>query len=354
MSKKRNGFTLVELLVVIAIIGVLVGLLLPAVQAAREAARRMSCSNNMKQVALSLHNFESAFKFFPPARVDARVGFPVTEFNINPTSTTVDSTGAVSHGPGVFILPYIEQQSLYQNYDLNSSFRSARNAPMIATIIPTFICPSTPTVVLDTGNNIGSTAAPLYLSAPSDYAIANGMNGRLGLAPYNLMPPIPGYDPTVPATDVTQYIGAILPMSTISSFTTGMAPPFYNQRPKSKLARITDGTSNTLAWVEDAGRPIRYRTNLQPLTGTRASNAGWADPDLEFWVDGYTTDGVTALGPCAMNCNNSNELFSFHGTGCHVTFCDGSARFISGTTPVSVIAAWISCQMSEIQPNTDQ
>ena len=68
MRKRKNGFTLVELMVVIAIIGVLVGLLVPAVQSAREAARRMSCSNNMKQLGLALHNYESAFGFFPPSR----------------------------------------------------------------------------------------------------------------------------------------------------------------------------------------------------------------------------------------------------------------------------------------------
>lgn len=346
---RKRGFTLVELLVVIAIIGILVGLLLPAVQAAREAARRMSCSSNLRQVSLSLHNFESAFKFFPPARVDALIGFPVTELGINPTS----ATGPITHGPGIFLLPYLEQQPLYQQYDLQSSWNSVRNAQVIATFVPTFLCPSTPNPIRDTGNAPSSTAAQRWLAAPSDYSIANGVNGRLGLPPYNLMPPIPNYDPTNPSTDANQYIGAILPMSTISSFTTGMNPPFYNKRPRSKLANIIDGTSNTFGWVEDAGRPVLYRVQ-KAFPNLRASGAGWADPDSEFWVDGFTTDGVTALGPCSMNCNSSNELYSFHGSGCHVSMCDGSVRFLSANTPVSVIAAWVSCQMGEVNPDTEQ
>lgn len=349
MSKRNSsGFTLVELLVVIAIIGILVGLLLPAVQAAREAARRMSCSNNLKQVALALQNFESAHKFFPPARVDAMVGYPVPEMNIFPDSTT----GNITHGPGIFLLPYIEQQQIYSQYNMKASWNSPVNAAAIANYIPNLLCPSNPQRMLDTGNAPSSTAAPRWQAAPSDYAIANGVNGKLGLAPYNLMRPIPGYDPTNPSTDATQYTGAILPMSTISSFTTGMNPPFYNKRPKSRLANILDGTSNTFAWVEDAGRPMLYR-RLTAVPTSRASGAGWADPDAEFWVDGFTDDGLTALGPCAMNCNSSNELYSFHGSGCHASMCDGSVRFMSANTPVSVVAAWISSQLSEIVPNED-
>jgi prepilin-type N-terminal cleavage/methylation domain-containing protein len=220
----RRGFTLVELLVVIAIIGILVGLLLPAVQAAREAARRMQCSNNLKQIGLSLHNFESAFRYFPPARVDAAPGFPVTEFGV-----PAPATGSIQHGPGIFLLPYMEQTAVYSLYDFTLTWSHATNARAIAAQIPSFVCPSTPeSARFDTGNAPGSTAANRWLAAVSDYSIANGMNGQLGLPPLNRMPPIPGFVMGTPSTDHTQYIGAILPMSTISSFTTGMSPPFYN------------------------------------------------------------------------------------------------------------------------------
>ena len=95
MFRKKSGFTLVELLVVIAIIGILVGLLLPAVQAAREAARRMSCQNNVKQIGLAIHNFESAYRYLPPARIDAAPGFPVVEFGVPapPTGTRHEPCG---------------------------------------------------------------------------------------------------------------------------------------------------------------------------------------------------------------------------------------------------------------------
>ncbi|WP_197169412.1 DUF1559 family PulG-like putative transporter [Novipirellula galeiformis] len=143
-QRNRAGFTLVELLVVIAIIGVLVGLLLPAVQAAREAARRMQCSNNLKQLGLAAHNFESAFRYFPPTQ-HTKV---FTETN----GTKVTKT---SEAPfQVYMMPYFEQGSKYDLFNLDYNTNSdtpihtsipaltGANAAARAMDVPTFLCPS--------------------------------------------------------------------------------------------------------------------------------------------------------------------------------------------------------------------
>lgn len=146
MKSRVHGFTLVELLVVIAIIGILVGLLLPAVQAAREAARRMQCSNNLKQFGLAAHNFESAFKYFPPSQH---------------TKVFTETSGArvtrTSEAPlQVLMLPYFEQANRYNLFDLDYNTNSdaaihtsvpaktGANAKARAADVPTFLCPSDP------------------------------------------------------------------------------------------------------------------------------------------------------------------------------------------------------------------
>lgn len=140
ISNSRRGFTLVELLVVIAIIGVMVGLLLPAVQAAREAARRMQCSNNMKQIGLALHNYVGTFSKLPPGST----GLP------NAAGTNFNGHGWVWHAS---ILPFIEQSTLYdaiQGPDGMGNELGDQNSgkPLIVrqTTVPTFWCPSQPDV----------------------------------------------------------------------------------------------------------------------------------------------------------------------------------------------------------------
>ena len=134
---RRRAFTLIELLVVIAIIAILIALLVPAVQKVREAAARIQCVNNLKQLGLAMHSHHDAFK-----------GFPYSPYN--PTLTSPKVTNPPwkgKHGWTVQILPFIEQQNVYKNYDFNLNWNEGTNegpkGPIAATI-PNFICPSAP------------------------------------------------------------------------------------------------------------------------------------------------------------------------------------------------------------------
>lgn len=128
--RERIGFTLVELLVVIAIIGILVGLLLPAVQAAREAARRMQCSNNMRQLGLAVHNYESAYRRLPSGWVDWR------------------QSGEPGWGWGAALLPFMEGDNLHRQIDFGVAIEEDIHQSVRETFLSTFACPS------DTGDNL--------------------------------------------------------------------------------------------------------------------------------------------------------------------------------------------------------
>lgn len=311
----RSAFTLIELLVVIAIIAVLIGLLLPAVQKVREAASRMSCSNNMKQLGLAFHNYENTFSAFPPMYTDT--GYPQ----------------APNHYCLTFILPYIEQDNLYKQIDLKTSGYAVQNFLPFTQPIKTFMCPSAPLQPTITYNVPSGKYQTLpagvtqILMGRTDYAIASGAGG----------------------TWVTQSIGT-------QAIATGPGILEYNKT--IKMSAVSDGLSNTMLVAEDAGRPFRYGFGGAKRGADRDGNGaagGWGDPDSWFGVNGADGNlGTQGSGPVAVNGSSDNEIYAFHPGGAHVLMGDGSVRLLKSTITLAHLAALLSRQGGEILPDAVQ
>src|SRR5262245_38280954 len=161
---RRTGFTLIELLVVIAIIAVLIALLLPAVQSAREAARRIQCTNNLKQMGLGLHNYESVASAFPPSNV--LLGNPGT-------NTVLWRNGFSVHAR---ILPLMEQGVMFDAINFTYDHRSAQNSTVVGSAISVFTCPSDLNAAAKTTFPFGTAAVPSYGVNSGDWFVWNGFN----------------------------------------------------------------------------------------------------------------------------------------------------------------------------------
>ena len=284
----RRGFTLIELLVVIAIIAILIGLLLPAVQKIREAANRMKCSNNLKQLGLGLQNYQATNGYFPPGAVTNSTALGPTQVRLKLGITTPSL-----HSWSVFILPYVEQDNLFRLYNINAHWYAPANQQVRETPLALMACPTTPG-----GKNrmvertIGGSTVR---AAAGDYAPNNAYGSALE-----------GLGLVDPALDRT----GVLRVNVVYS-----------------IPEIADGTSNTSVLAECAGRPDRHRAGRLYEAGTQR-DGGWADRDNEYITHGYTADGSASGGPCHTNCTNNNEVYSFHVGGANHVFADGSVHFI--------------------------
>lgn len=298
---RRAGFTIGESLVVVAIIGVLVGLLLPAILGARESMRRGQCSHNLKQVGLALLQFENVHRFWPPGGVD---GTTLTEAH-----RTLRIPAGVEHGWLPFLLPFAGEASLADRYRWDRDWRDSANGAVRETFVPSWQCPSAPQPSrLDQASSGGFAR---WRAAATDYGAVNLVDTSLfGLG---LIDDATRRNPT----------GMLRPNVVLGS------------------AAMVDGASNQLVVAEDAGRPGHYVTGNVRRAG-RISGGGWADRDNDFTVHGASFDGLSDPGPCALNCTNANEIYSFHAEGALTLFGDGSVRFLSEQVEIRVVAAAIS------------
>ena len=302
----RSAFTLIELLVVIAIIAILIGLLLPAVQKVREAAARMACSNNLKQIGLGFHNYESANNAFPPMYT---------------SGTYIE---APNHYCLTFILPYIEQGNLGNSINMKLSGYSVQNFPAFTQPIKIFQCPSAPLQPLITYNvpSFKYTVLPPGVTqirmARTDYAVASGASGFW----------------------VAQSIGT----QAISG-----GPGILEFNRQTKIADVTDGLSNTMMIAEQAGRPFRYgRGKRGADRDGNGSGGGWGDPDSWFGVNGADGSGTQGSGPIAVNGSSDNEIYGFHPAGAHILLGDGSVRLLKESVTLAMVSALLSRQGGEI------
>lgn len=356
--RQRRGFTLIELLVVIAIIAILVALLLPAVQQARESARRTQCKNNLKQIGLAVHNFESTYSRLPHSGQCDSTGSASTTYMTQSTPT--------------LLLPYIEQQNVYQLMDhqlkyadmatagyntaalnpnaIGAAYNDANYPNTVAAAksqIPSFVCPSTP---IDQARR-----------SPDGYGLWDYMfiattdieDGSAGAET-----PV-GTRPTTTARRVAMTVASMLSCD-----------------PKRKFGAITDGTSNTILCIEDAGRAHPSAGRLGSLSSRPSPNGegpawsggssggrrmyAWADPDAG---SNGLSGPSNALSPASRaarpnnyntpqggppeclwvnnNCGPNDEPFSWHTGGVQAAMGDGSVRFVSENIDVLTLK-WLA------------
>jgi prepilin-type N-terminal cleavage/methylation domain-containing protein/prepilin-type processing-associated H-X9-DG protein len=354
--RRRSGFTLIELLVVIAIIGVLIALLLPAVQAAREAARRAQCTNNLKQMGLALHNYESGNGCFPP-------GGESTYFNGNAFLNGSASNGGTQFVDGVAVFPrllqYIEGNTIFNaiNFSLEYNSQGGGNLTAYTSVVNVFLCPS----------SVRQPSGGRDSLDPYDNAQQKVLRQGYG---------VQDYGPTV-YTDID-------PFGRGGQFGSGPPTPYRNKsarsdgmlkQGKTTIAEITDGTSNTIAIAEDAGRDARFASPYPesyyngilsprpttdpygyPQTGYRRYWR-WGEPDSAFGVSGqvnnkyrpmYGAEWDPANPTAGNNAGANDEIFSFHPGGANVLFGDGSVKFLKDTTNVLTLRQLVTPNGGEV------
>jgi prepilin-type processing-associated H-X9-DG protein len=307
-TKRASGFGLVELIIVIGLVTLMAGLLLPAIQSAREAARRMQCGHQLRQVGLGLLGFEAAYRVFPAS------GW---------TRASRANPSGAQHGWRASLLPFLDAQSLAAPYRVDVHWWSPENATVVSQPIPLFRCPSMPSNPLTRSAIANSVRPSMVFSMPLEGADYEALQG---VQPKSF--PMGKYDAS------NRF--AIL-----------------HRNSETRFRDVTDGSSSTIAVVEAAGRPTVYRLREKQPGFSNDQGIGWADSEGAFSLDGSSRDGLqegcTAIQgcTCAVNCRNDNEPWSMHPGGCHAIFADGHLQWLDESIDLGVLASMATRSASD-------
>jgi len=343
------AFTLIELLVVIAIIAILIALLVPAVQKVRDAAARTQCSNNLKQIALATHSFHDVNKYIPPWNWD---------FSPAPSGNSLGAQ-TQGHGPLAMILPYIDQGVILNTTNLDLSAIDPRNWPPpwgnatgSSAVVRAYLCPSAPQTTVDYGPYFVSQGLPnrgVFSIGASDYSALRGYHNNFRNA-------------CAPAGPLTASGDDLAAMGVRGTKANGAMTK------KVTMVGITDGTSNSMLYVESAGRHQVYVTGYVAVSPNAPGQAGWAlncgfvDVNTAVNVRGYSANGLTRDGGCCIiNCCNSRtggsageyQMYSFHTGGVYVARADGTVNFLNQSVAPGIVAAMVTRAGNEVFQNPD-
>jgi prepilin-type N-terminal cleavage/methylation domain-containing protein len=309
-ASNRGGFSLIEFLVVIAIIAVLVAITLPAVQNARAAALRTQCLSNLQQVGYALHQYQFNAHAFPAAK------------RTNPAANWV-----------VDLLPLLEQQNMHKLYSFDKAWNDPANQGAVANVLKVLACPS----------------APSGVNRFETITLVGGAKGKVGVSDYG------------PTTSVWSGLADRGLIAKRASYAGLLQPDKLTP-----IDDVRDGLSHTLLIAEDAGRPEHWTrrgkgpasagpfdSGNDPVVNGRVTGAGWADPSNDLPIHSFSEDGLKSPGPCAINCTNNNEIYSFHKQGVQVVFGDCSARFIRQSININTLATLVTRDGGEPAPALD-
>lgn len=351
--RSRSGFTLIELLVVIAIIGLLVGLLLPAVQQSRESARGAQCRNNLKQIALAIHNYESAYRKLPPGYASNSL--------VSPPPTDRDPiTWDASPGWGwaAHLLPFLEESAISTQFDLDQPVWQPAHANAIGTTISTFLCPTStgprdPFVITNqAGNPVDQGSGPITVGR-SHYVASHGQEscwGECGASGSGLI-----------FTNIyTSATTTVVHNGDVAKVADG---PFFRGS-AIKMRQITDGTTNTIFLGEHA-------SSLSEKTWVGVIPGGFTHPLFstpENSADAAATLVLVHAGPSGGELDitgspiihsvnfptyHVGQMYSEHPAGGYVAMGDASVRLVSNDIDLLVFAAASSMNEGEvIESNT--